>query len=55
MDRQEIQGKIEGILFAVGESVAIKDIAEALQEDDMRHASFPASAASLIFIQQAAL
>ena len=34
MDRQEIQGKIEGILFAVGESVAIKDIAEALQEDE---------------------
>lgn len=33
MDRLEIQGKIEGILFAMGESVAIKEIAEALGED----------------------
>ena len=33
MDRLEIQGKIEGILFAMGESVAIKEIAAALGED----------------------
>lgn len=34
MDRKEIQGKIEGILFAMGESVAIKEIAEALGEEE---------------------
>ncbi|MBO4310456.1 MAG: SMC-Scp complex subunit ScpB [Lachnospiraceae bacterium] len=34
MDRKEIQGKIEGILFAMGDSVAIKDIAEALGEEE---------------------
>ena len=34
MDRKEVQGKIEGILFAMGESVAIKEIAEALGEDE---------------------
>ena len=34
MDRKAIQGKIEGILFAMGESVAIKEIAEALGEEE---------------------
>ncbi len=34
MDRSEIQGKIEGILFAMGESVPIKDIAQALEEEE---------------------
>ncbi len=34
MDRKEVQGKIEGILFAMGESVAVKEIAEALGEDE---------------------
>ena len=34
MDRLEIQGKIEGILFAMGESVPLKDIAEALGEEE---------------------
>lgn len=34
MDRQELQGKIEGILFAMGDSVAIKDIAEALEIEE---------------------
>ena len=34
MDKREIQGKIEGILFAMGESVAIKEIAEALGEEE---------------------
>ena len=34
MDRKEIQGKIEGILFGMGDSVAIKDIAEALGEEE---------------------
>ena len=33
-DKLEIQGKIEGILFAIGESLAIKDIAEALGEKE---------------------
>ena len=34
MEREEIQGKIEGILFAMGESVPIKEIAEALGESE---------------------
>jgi len=34
MDRSVIQGKIEGILFAVGESVPVKEIAEALETDE---------------------
>ena len=34
MDRQEIQGKIEGILFAMGDSVSIKEIAEALETEE---------------------
>ena len=34
MDRKAIQGKIEGILFAMGESVAIKEIAEAFGEEE---------------------
>ena len=34
MDRKTIQGKIEGILFAMGESVAVKEIAEALGEEE---------------------
>ena len=34
MDRKAIQGKIEGILFAMGESVASKEIAEALGEEE---------------------
>ena len=34
MDRQEIQVKIEGILFAMGDSVSIKDIAEALSVEE---------------------
>lgn len=29
-DRLELQGKIEGILFAMGESVSVKDLSEAL-------------------------
>lgn len=33
-DKLELQGKIEGILFAVGESLAVKDIAEALEEKE---------------------
>ena len=33
-DKKEIQGKIEGILFAMGVSVGIKDIAEALGEEE---------------------
>ena len=33
-DRDVIQGKIEGILFAMGESVSIKEIAEALEEKE---------------------
>lgn len=33
-DRLEIQGKIEGILFAMGDSIAVKDIAEALGEKE---------------------
>lgn len=33
-DKKQLQGKIEGILFAMGESVAISDIAKALEEDE---------------------
>lgn len=33
-DKNEIQGKIEGILFAIGESVSVKDLAEALGETE---------------------
>lgn len=33
-DRQELQGKIEGILFAVGDSVSIKSLSEALEEKE---------------------
>ncbi|MCR5848741.1 MAG: SMC-Scp complex subunit ScpB [Lachnospiraceae bacterium] len=34
MERSEIKGKIEGILFAMGESVSIKEIVTALGEEE---------------------
>lgn len=33
-DRLELQGKIEGILFATGESVSVKDLSDALGESE---------------------
>ncbi len=34
MDKLVLQGKIEGILFAMGESVSIKEISQALETDE---------------------